>query len=144
MQNGKEIAELIKKGISKYYDEKYEEAIEDYDKVLELDPNNSVALFNKCNALNELGLPKEAITCYDKILEAGTDFFPSFLKTVKDLKIDLIFPIGATINDVYILCCKANQLEELKRYEDAVVCYDKALEFDPKNSGVLISKVKIG
>jgi tetratricopeptide (TPR) repeat protein len=48
---------------------KYKEAIEYYDKALEIDPKFALTLYNKGNALYHLGKYNEAIECYDKALE---------------------------------------------------------------------------
>lgn len=48
---------------------KHNEAIDCYDKVLEIDPNSVYAWNGKANALNGLGEYTEAIKFYDKALE---------------------------------------------------------------------------
>lgn len=48
---------------------KYKNAIDYYDKVLEIDHDNIKALINKGNSLTSIGKYKEAIGCYDKTLE---------------------------------------------------------------------------
>jgi tetratricopeptide (TPR) repeat protein len=45
-----------------------EEAIDYYDKVLNVNPNHTTSLNNKGIALNDLGKHGEAITYYDRIL----------------------------------------------------------------------------
>ena len=60
---------LDNKGLALYNLGKYEEAIEWYDKVLKIDPNDVNALNNKGLALNNLGKYQEAIEWYDKALE---------------------------------------------------------------------------
>ena len=57
------------KGISLDNLGKYNEAIEYYDKALEIDPENAEALNNKGVALDDLGKYNEAIEYYDKVLE---------------------------------------------------------------------------
>jgi tetratricopeptide (TPR) repeat protein len=53
---------------------KYEQAIECYDKALEIEPNYILAWYNKGNALGNLGKPEEAIECYDKALQIEPDY----------------------------------------------------------------------
>ena len=48
---------------------KYQEAIEHFDKAIELDPNYVDAWYNKGVVLDNLGEHEEAIECYDKALE---------------------------------------------------------------------------
>ena len=42
-----------------------EEAIEAFDKAIEIDPNYTAAYNNKGNALYDIGRKKECIACYD-------------------------------------------------------------------------------
>jgi len=57
------------KGGALYFLGKYDEAIECYDKAIEIDPNNSVVWNNKGLALNSLGKYDEAITSYDMAIK---------------------------------------------------------------------------
>jgi tetratricopeptide (TPR) repeat protein len=63
------IEKWILKGNSLFNDRKFDEAIQCYDKVLELDPAFKRAWNNKGFALALLGKHGEAIQCYDKALE---------------------------------------------------------------------------
>jgi tetratricopeptide (TPR) repeat protein len=54
------------KGIALYGLGKYNEAIEYYDKSIEIDPNYALAWYNKGSALNKLGRHKEAKECHNK------------------------------------------------------------------------------
>ena len=48
---------------------KYDEAIQCYDKAIEIDANYADAWNNKGNALDNLGKYDEAIQCYDSAIE---------------------------------------------------------------------------
>ena len=48
---------------------RYQEAIESYNKTIELNPNDSDAYLNKGNALDDIKRYKEAIDCYNKVIE---------------------------------------------------------------------------
>jgi len=63
------IDRLIEKADQLIYENKYEEAITYYDKVLEIDPKDIDALNNKGDALYDLDRYNEAIQYYDKVLE---------------------------------------------------------------------------
>jgi tetratricopeptide (TPR) repeat protein len=52
---------------------KYNEAIEYYDKALQIDPKHAYPWNNKGNALNSLGKYEEAIKYIDKSLELNPD-----------------------------------------------------------------------
>ena len=47
----------------------YENAIEDYNKAIEQNPNNELAYHNRANAKYNIGLYEEAIKDYNKVLE---------------------------------------------------------------------------
>jgi tetratricopeptide (TPR) repeat protein len=66
--NKKEIKWLIK-GLSLDINGKYKEAIECYDKALEINPESADALNNKGAALDDIGKYEEAIECYEKALK---------------------------------------------------------------------------
>ena len=60
---------LFKKGLEATFKHKYDEAIQYFDKVLEIDPKNIDALNNKAAALTKLAKYDEAIQYFDKVLE---------------------------------------------------------------------------
>jgi tetratricopeptide (TPR) repeat protein len=60
---------------------KHEEAIECYDKVIELDPENEAAWINKGNALCNLNKYEEGIKCCDKAIKMDPP--DSLLKLIK-------------------------------------------------------------
>jgi tetratricopeptide (TPR) repeat protein len=57
------------KGTALYNLGKHKEAMEYYDKALEIDPKNAMALSNKGSALYKLGKHNEAMEYFDKALE---------------------------------------------------------------------------
>ena len=56
------------RGLVSYYQEKDEEALEFFNKALEIDPLFMDALYDKGGALDNLERLEEAILCYDAIL----------------------------------------------------------------------------
>jgi tetratricopeptide (TPR) repeat protein len=86
-------------------------AIENYDKALKLDPNNSQLLDKKSYSLIKLNRIDEAMECTKKALEID-QFNPSYLAR------------------------KANILNMLGRYNDAIITCDKALRIDPNSDEV--------
>ena len=63
------LKEHMLKGNEYFYKKKYNEAIQCYDKALEIDVNNANAWNNKGLSLYYIGEYEEAIQCYDKALE---------------------------------------------------------------------------
>ena len=62
-----EVTFLNNKGMSLNSLGKFNESITYFDKVLAMDPNNTIALTQKANAFGGLGKYHEAITYYDKV-----------------------------------------------------------------------------
>ena len=57
------------KGSELMSSEKYNEAIKEYDKAIEINPHDSLAWYNKGLALDKLNKHEEAIKAYDKAIE---------------------------------------------------------------------------
>ena len=94
---------------------KYSEALEIYDKLLELRPNNVPLLKNNAYCLSHLGKQYEAIEIYDKLLQ--------------------IEP-----NNTKALGSKAYCLSHLKKYSEALEIYDKLLQMNPDSTLLLKNK----
>jgi len=88
---------------------RYQEAIECYDKALQIDPRNADAWNSRGNSLNCLGRYHEAIECLDKALEISPRFTLAWTN-------------------------KAVSLGLLGRHHEAIECLDKALQIDPRHA----------
>jgi len=64
---------LFSKAYNLYNKGEYEEAIEYFDKMLQLDPNNVYTLIGKGNSFIYLGKYVEALVYYDKVLAIDPD-----------------------------------------------------------------------
>ncbi|MBI5574595.1 MAG: tetratricopeptide repeat protein [Elusimicrobia bacterium] len=104
---------------------KYAEAIECYDKVLEINPRDAESWNNKGDAFGKLGKYNEEIGCYNKALE-----------------------INPRLADAWT--SKGAALGNLGKYDEAIKCCGKALEINPdlKNAynlkQILYSDIKKG
>ena len=58
--------------------EEYKDAIKDFDKVIELEPNFPDAYYNKAVSINHLGIYDEAIEYYDKAIELNPNYSESY------------------------------------------------------------------
>ena len=102
------LKEHILKGNEYYYKKEYNNAIQCYDKALEIDANYADAWYNKGAVLGDLLKHNEAIQCFDKAIEIDP-------------------------NNAYAWSNKGLALSNLRKYDDAIQCFDKALEIDPNN-----------
>ena len=90
---------LYKKG-------KYKEALEYFDKALEIDPTNVNVLISKGTVFLNQNKYTNSLECFDKALEIDPYY-------------------------VYALNNKGNVLYNLGKYQEAIEWYDKALKVDP-------------
>jgi len=103
-------------------------ALNSFEKALKLDPNNALALSRKGLALGELKDYESAIECYNKAIDLNP-------------KPDFMFPFNSygTYIRMYdpdqaeIFSNKGASLEALKLFDEALVCYSKAIELDSNN-----------
>jgi tetratricopeptide (TPR) repeat protein len=95
--------------------EKYENALEAFEKVLEINPKNELALKGKGDALESLKKYGEALEAFNKVLEINQ-------------------------KDDYVLSGKGRILGNLSRYEEALEAFNKALEINPMYDNILENK----
>jgi tetratricopeptide (TPR) repeat protein len=96
------------RGEQLYNDRKYEEALKQFDIVIERDPSNESALANKGGALRRLGRPKEALSALDNALQLDSD-------------------------DPWALRERADAFDDLGEYESADQDFDHIIQLDPQN-----------
>ena len=140
---------LSTKGLALYHLGKHEEAINQYDKILDLEPNHVNTLINKGLALDHLGNFEEALVYYDKALEIEPN--NSLAMNNKGVTLDelgkheeaLVYidkALEIDPNSIAYLDSKGDALANLGRYEEAMIYYDKVLEIDMNDEEVLKSK----
>jgi tetratricopeptide (TPR) repeat protein len=114
--------EWYNKGIALDDQGRSQEALEAYDKVLEIDPQFKRSWNNKGYALTNLGRYQEAIEALDKALEIDPQYELAWNN-------------------------KGRALDKLGRSQEALEAYDKALEIDPQsiearyNKGLALDKL---
>jgi tetratricopeptide (TPR) repeat protein len=95
---------------------KYGEAIECYDKAIEINPTDVIACNNKAVTLGNLGRHDEAIECCNKAIEIDHRYADAWSN-------------------------KGFYLGNLGRHDEAIECYDKAIEINPNISKPWSNKV---
>ncbi|MEE8168474.1 MAG: tetratricopeptide repeat protein [Candidatus Hydrothermarchaeales archaeon] len=117
-------------------------AIKAYDEAIEINPNDTKALYNKGIVLASLGRYAEAIEAYDKALEIDSTLKEAWYgKGVTLLHLDRYeeaieaydkaLEIDSTLKEAW--SNKGRILGELGRYDEAINALDKALEIDPRD-----------
>ncbi|MBI2006346.1 MAG: tetratricopeptide repeat protein [Nitrosopumilales archaeon] len=121
---------------------KFVEAIEYFDKILEVEPTDSIALGNKGAALTQLNKYEEALLIYNIALQidpTNINILNNKAATLFNLgKIDESLQTLDNIleiepSNVNVLILKGKVLSETKRYSEAFSIFKKALEIDPTN-----------
>ena len=87
----------------------YQQAIEDYDKAIELDPNDGRAYYNRGNSYSRQGQYQQAIDDYDKVIELDP-------------------------NDAEPYSDRGSSYHRLGQNERAIEDYDEAIKLDPDNA----------
>lgn len=93
----------------------FEEAIDAYDRIIEIDPKYVTAWKNKGNVLYSLGEYNESLEALDKAIEIVPDYGLAWYS-------------------------KGLALFEMGRYEEAIQAYDNALKTFPDNAGIWYNK----
>ncbi|MEQ9482093.1 tetratricopeptide repeat protein [Coleofasciculus sp. F4-SAH-05] len=121
---------------------RHEEALDSFDKVIEIKPDYHYAWYRRCNALYNLGRYQEVITSFDKFLEIKPDDYSAWnlrgialstLGRYEEAIASYDKAIEIKSDDHYAWYHRGIALFLLKRYEEAIASFDKALEFKPDN-----------
>jgi tetratricopeptide (TPR) repeat protein len=89
--------------------------LDSYEKALSIDPNFVEGLFNRANALLEMGRLQEALASYDKVL------------WIQPNHVDALFN-------------RSTALKDLNRINEAIAGYDKALSIKPDFAKALYNR----
>jgi len=103
---------LLEQGLKFFGEEKYKDAIVSFDTILEFEPDNVDALFNKGRALDQIGNNDEGMWYMKKALEVEPD-------------------------NVDVLTYLSDELAKSGRLEEAKIHYEKILEVEPDNVDAL-------
>jgi len=103
---------LLELGLKFFGEQKYKDAIVSFDTILEFEPDNVDALFNKGKALDKIGNGDEGMSYVKKALEIEPD-------------------------NVDVLTYLSDELAKSGRLEEAMIHYEKILEIEPDNVDAL-------
>ncbi|CAD8171796.1 unnamed protein product [Paramecium octaurelia] len=132
--------EFDERGYQLYMDDKYNQAIELFDKSIQSDPNNHFSLQLKGECLRQLNQFENAITWLDKALTINPKHFDSLFIKGDCLKLLNQFENaitwldkGLAINPQHFnsLFIKGECLKQLDQFENAITWLDKALVINP-------------
>lgn len=130
-----------RQGRVKYDNYDYNEAIKNFDKAIELDPNDWIAYKFRGITNDELGKYQEAIKDYDKIIELNPknsiaynnrgyakNNCGKYEEAIKDF--DMTIELNPKHSTVY--SNRGYAKAKLEKYEEAIKDFEKAIEISPK------------
>lgn len=132
----------IEKGLGFFNNGAYKEAINCFDKELELDKLNTELWYYKGISLFELKFVTKAIYCFEKALEINPQYIEAWnykglalFDLEEDLKAIDCFNTALKLNPDYVssLNMKGLILWYLGEAEDAIECFDKVFNIDSNN-----------
>lgn len=139
----------FKLGNALYNEGRFEEAIANYDKALELNPDYYQAWYNHGYILDEVGRQEEAIASYDKSIESKPDFQEAWHN--RGLLLDNLghheealkshdMALKLKPDDYETFYNRGISLHKLERYEQEIASYDKAIELKPDYANAWFNK----
>jgi tetratricopeptide (TPR) repeat protein len=134
------IDNYLYRGNLSYMKGKVPEAVDYYNKIIELEPNYQNVYINKGNALCDLNKFDEALHCYDKAISIDDSLIALNNKAIVlynqkqyDQAIDL-YNRAIQIDPFYVNAYNnlGNVYKHLNRYDEAITMYDKAIFKNPE------------
>ena len=140
MSENNDINVYLEKGNELYDQQKYTEAINEYDTVTTLDPKNYFAFYNKGLSLFSLDKYESAIESFNKALNIKSDYSEAYYgignvylatnendKAIENFKKAIEY--DTNYRDAYFNCAIAFSI--IKQYTEAIEFNDKAISIDP-------------
>jgi tetratricopeptide (TPR) repeat protein len=121
---------------------KYDEAIQCFDKAIELDPKYADAWIGKAMNLGNLGRYDEALQASERAIESNPNLASTWYEKGEILserlgKYDEAIEcfdkmIELNPNDAVAWMMKGENLDKLDKYDEAIQCWNKAIELNPQ------------
>ncbi len=133
-------------GSAYFYTERYEQAKNVCDRILSLNPNDSLALNNRGIIYGQLGRYDLALDDLNRVLELNSDDANAFynrgvvyalLKTYKKALADFNRSLKIKPDDLAALTNRGTTYAHLEEYEKALADFNRLLEIGPNNPAVL-------
>lgn len=142
IQEPKSDSDYFERGRSRARKEYYEDAIDDFTKAIEINPNYEEAYYHRAISKGLIGNYSEAIKDYDKVIEINPKNFEAYCfrgtdkannKDYKGGLSDLNKSIVLNPKNAVAYSCRGEVKDKIKDYHGAIMDYTKAIQLDPKN-----------
>lgn len=150
--NSNNSAELYKQANTLYELQRYNDALNTYQKAVEIRGDYGDAWYGKGKALHELKRYQDALLAYDKAIQIypnnkdawrGRGFTLDKLNRQSEAIASYDKALTIQHNDFEVWNAKGESLTDLKRYDDAIKAFDKAVELKPDYYQSWFNKGKI-
>jgi tetratricopeptide (TPR) repeat protein len=150
--NSTNSAELYKQANTLYDLQRYDDALNTYQKAVEIRADYGDAWYGKGKALHELKRYKDALSAYDKAIQIspnnkdawrGRGFTLDKLRRHSEAIASYDKALAIQPNDSEAWNALGESLTDLKRYDDAIKAFDKAVELKPDYYQSWFNKGKI-
>jgi tetratricopeptide (TPR) repeat protein len=141
------------KGFALFHFGRYKEASMSYDKALEIDPNDLTVYVSRSLIFEKMGEHEKAIECCDYVLNQNELNKSLQLKLLERLPLEALdlrdgYILNIDLQTSYILSLKSTSLLSVGKSDEAISCFDKALQINPNDTDALYNKgdilVKLG
>jgi len=142
-------AQWMKKGNTHYDTKQYKEAIVNYDRAVQLDPNYAIAYNQRGNAYYYLKEYQKAIADYNRAIELDPTMITAYngrgnvynaLKEYQKALADYNRAIELDPTMVVAYNSRGNVYYALKEYQKAIVDYNRGIQLDPNYAAVYNSR----
>lgn len=142
IQEPKSASEYFERGRSKARKDYYEDAIDDFTKAIEINPNYEEAYYHRAISKGLMGNYSGAIKDYDKVIEINPKNFEAYCfrgidkansKNYKGGLSDLNKSIFLNPKNAVAYSCRGEVKDKIKDYPGGIMDYTKAIQLNSKN-----------
>ncbi|AFZ03792.1 serine/threonine-protein kinase [Calothrix sp. PCC 6303] len=135
--NAANATELYKQANTFYELQRYQDALNNYEKAVEIQDNYAEAWYGKGKALSGMKKYQDALTAYDKAIQLQPEYLQAWrgrgftlykLQRYNEAIASIDKTLASQNDDAEAWEIKADSLDSLKRYDEAIQAYDKAIE----------------
>lgn len=147
--NSVNASDLYKKANTFYELQRYEDALSNYQKAVEIKPEYARAWNGQAKVMYELNSYQEALSAYDKAIQIEPDYQDSWsgrgfvlnkLQRYQEAIYSFEKALKLQPENSVVWNAKGEALSKLKRYDEAIKSYEQAIEFEPEYEQAWYSK----